>query len=58
MNNIQKNVVTPTPKLADSTTKCAACGKLGAEYEVRLPKYKGKLYHACCCPEYKPYPGD
>ena len=55
MNYIPKTIVKPTP---DDTTKCAACGKLGAEYEVRLPKYKGKLYHACCCPEYKPYPGD
>lgn len=37
---------------------CAKCGLPGAEYEVRLPEYAGKRYHALCCPEVTPYPGD
>jgi hypothetical protein len=37
---------------------CSKCRKTGAEYVIHLPEYKGKLFHALCCPEYTPYPGD
>ena len=44
------------PALGSET--CEKCGQPGAEYEVRLPEYEGKRYHAPCCPEFTPYPGD
>jgi hypothetical protein len=53
--NINAN---PPSTLATGSETCAKCGQPGAEYEVRLPEYEGKRYHALCCPEFTPYPGD